>query len=112
MMSKPMPARKKETRPDTEGFAFLRPHFCFSVSAPVRFLLSTAVSARCGAFTGVLPPRSCCCCCRCRGYVTRSITAEQPESEMGGDGRDNISDGATDWKMCLWDCDEGVQQIF
>lgn len=87
MMSKPMLARKEKTTPDTKGFAFLRrlpciagPALLFFASASVPFLLSTAVSGRCGAFTGVLPP--CCCCCSCWGYVTRSITAQQPGSEQ------------------------------
>lgn len=96
MMSKPMPACKKnkKTRPDQirmafcAGFAFLQRLPCrsfVSVSALVCFLLSTAVSGRCGAFTGVLPPCCCCCrpcCCSWRGYVTRSITAKQPESQQ------------------------------
>lgn len=55
-------------------------HSFVLVSVLVYFLLSTAVSGRCGVFTGVLP-LCCCCCCFCRGYVTHSILPKQPEKE-------------------------------
>lgn len=41
----------------------------------VHFLLSSAVSGRCGVFMGSIP--LCCCCCCCRAYVIHSNVPKQ-----------------------------------
>lgn len=42
----------------------------------VHFLLSSAVSGRCGVFMGSIP-LCCCCCCCCRAYVIHSNVPKQ-----------------------------------
>lgn len=58
----------------------------------VHFLLSSAVSGRCGVFMGSIP--LCCCCC-CRAYVIHSNVPKQHRARWRENKREERKEG---WK--------------
>lgn len=59
----------------------------------VCFLLSSAVSGRCGVFMGSIP--LCCCCCCCRAYVIHSNVPKQHRARWRENEREERKEG---WK--------------